>query len=393
MDKKALIEKMSGLMSAVNRMVPKNPRKIVFYSNMGFRDNVKAVYDYLISQDCSEYSIVCAVNDWEDFAKRPHPDNVQFVSPTGGVKHFFTGKYFFYSFGKYPVKPSKKQVVVNLWHGSPLKKIGNYLDDKDENFFTYVLAASEFFVPIMQKAFRCRAEQVKVCGHPRNDAMFRGDNALGKLKLDNGWDKLILWLPTFRQSDFLGVSDSSGVSGTGLPILSRKEDMERVNGLLREKNTLLLAKIHPAQNLDAIDQTAYSNIRIVTNSQMQAAECDLYALLGQADALITDYSSVYFDYLLLNRPIGFTVDDIQEYMANRGFVVEDPYPLMPGRFLNTPEEFREFLKDTLEGSDPFAEKRQEVGKLVNQFSDGQDSRRALEIAGIRLPERKTGEAL
>ena len=111
-----------------------------------------------------------------------------------------------------------------------------------------------------------------------------------------------------------------------------------------------------AQNLDAIDQTAYSNIRIVTNSQMQAAECDLYALLGQADALITDYSSVYFDYLLLNRPIGFTVDDIQEYMANRGFVVEDPYPLMPGRFLNTPEEFREFLKDTLEGSDPFAEK-------------------------------------
>ena len=109
-------------MSAVNRLIPKNPRKIVFYSNMGFRDNVKAVYDYLISQDCSEYSIVCAVNDWEDFAKRPHPDNVQFVSPTGGVKHFFTGKYFFYSFGKYPVKPSKKQVVVNLWHGSPLKR-------------------------------------------------------------------------------------------------------------------------------------------------------------------------------------------------------------------------------------------------------------------------------
>ena len=264
MNKKALIEKMSGLMSAVNRLLPKNPRKIVFYSNMGFRDNVKAVYDYLISQDCSGYSIICAVNDWEDFAKRPHPDHVKFVSPAGGVRHFFTGKYFFYSFGKYPVKPSKKQVVVNVWHGSPLKKIGNYLDDKDENFFTYVLAASEFFAPIMQKAFRCRADQVKICGHPRNDAMFRGENALAKLQLDNGWDKLILWLPTFRQSDFLGVSDSAGISGTGLPILSRKEDMERVNGLLREKNTLLLAKIHPAQNLDAIDQTAYSNIRIVT---------------------------------------------------------------------------------------------------------------------------------
>ena len=392
MDKKAAIEKMSGLLSAVNRMLPKDPKKIVFYSNMGFRDNVKAVYDELTSRDCSGYRIVCAVSDWETFAGRPHPKNVEFVSPQGGVRHFFTGKYFFYSFGKYPVKPSKKQVVVNLWHGSPLKKIGNYLDDKDENYFTYLLAASDFFAPIMQKAFSCRPEQIKICGHPRNDAMFRGKNALARLGLDAGWDKLILWMPTFRQSGFLGVSDAARAKGTGLPILSRKEDMEKANALLQERNALLLAKIHPAQDLDAIDRTAYSNIRIVTNGQMQAAECDLYALLGQADALITDYSSVYFDYLLLDRPIGFTVDDIEEYMANRGFVVDDPYPLMPGQFLNTLEEFCGFLGDVLDGTDPFAEERKRVGKLVNKYSDGKDSQRALEIAGICLPERKKEEA-
>ena len=152
MNKKALIEKMSGVMSAINRILPKDPDKIVFYSNMGFRDNVKAVYDELISHDCGKYQIVCAVSDWEDFENRPHPDNVRFVSPAAGVRHFFFGKYFFYSFGKYPVKPSKKQRVVNVWHGSPLKKIGNYTDDKDENFFTYVLAASDFFAPIMKKA-------------------------------------------------------------------------------------------------------------------------------------------------------------------------------------------------------------------------------------------------
>ncbi len=392
MNKKAVIEKMSGLLSAVNRILPKDPKKIVFYSNMGFRDNVKAVYDELISRECGEYRIICAVSDWETFAGRPHPENVEFVSPEGGVRHFFTGKYFFYSFGKYPVKPSKKQVVVNLWHGSPLKKIGNYLDDKDENYFTYLLAASDFFAPIMQKAFNCGTGQVKVCGHPRNDAMFRGENALARLGLDTGWDKLVLWMPTFRQSGFLGVSDAARAEGTGLPILSRKEDMEKANALLREKNALLLAKIHPAQDLDAIDQAAYSNIRIVTNGQMQAAECDLYALLGQADALITDYSSVYFDYLLLDRPIGFTVDDIEEYMANRGFVVDDPYPLMPGQFLSTPEEFCGFLEDALGGTDPFAEERRRVGKLVNKYSDGKDSQRALEIAGIRLPEREKEEA-
>ena len=91
----------------------------------------------------------------------------------------------------WPVSYTHLQVVVNLWHGSPLKKIGNYLDDKDENYFTYLLAASDFFAPIMQKAFNCGAEQVKVCGHPRNDAMFRGENALARLGLDTGWDKLV----------------------------------------------------------------------------------------------------------------------------------------------------------------------------------------------------------
>ena len=95
MDKKALIEKMSGLMSAVNRLLPKNPRKIVFYSNMGFRDNVKAVYDYLISQDCSGYSIVCAVNDWEDFAKRPHPDHRAVRKPCRWGAAFLHREIFF----------------------------------------------------------------------------------------------------------------------------------------------------------------------------------------------------------------------------------------------------------------------------------------------------------
>ena len=388
MNKKALIEKMSGVMSAINRILPKDPDKIVFYSTMGFRDNVKAVYDELISHDCGKYQIVCAVSDWEDFENRPHPDNVRFVSPAAGVRHFFFGKYFFYSFGKYPVKPSKKQRVVNVWHGSPLKKIGNYTDDKDENFFTYVLAASDFFAPIMKKAFNCRDGQVKVCGHPRNDAMFKGENALRKLGLDTGWDKLILWMPTFRQSGFLGVSDAAKTEGTGLPILSRKEDMERVNELLREKNALLLAKIHPAQDLDSIDLTAYSNIRVVTNGQMQESQCDLYALLGQADGLITDYSSVYFDYLLLNRPIGFTVDDMEEYMKNRGFVVDDPRPLMPGQFLNTPEDFCGFLSDLLEGRDPYGEERLRVKELTNKYDDGKDALRALAIAGITFEEKE-----
>ena len=59
----------------------------------------------------------------------------------------------------------------------------------------------------------------------------------------------------------------------------------------------------------------------------------MYVLLRNADALITDYSSAYFDYMLLNRPIAFTVEDIEEYRKKRGFVFDNPFEYMPVRRL------------------------------------------------------------
>ncbi len=380
---KQLIRRMTGTLSLLNRMMPKSKKKVVFYSNMGFRDNVRAVYDELLRHpEMKNYRIICAVNDRALWEGREHPDNVRFVSNIGGVFHFLTGRYFFYSFGKYPIKPSPRQMVVNVWHGSPLKKIGNYESDEDQNFFTLVLAASDFFVPIMQKAFSCKREQVVVCGHPRNDAMFAPGDPLGTLGIDKKYSRLILWLPTFRQSAFLGDNDTEAKEGTGLPILSRRTDMAAVNELLVKENTLLLAKIHPAQDLSLIDREGFSNIRILTNDEMQQAGCDLYSLLGVSDGLITDYSSVFFDYLLLNRPIGFTVDDMEEYRRTRGFVVDDPYPLMPGQFIHTPEEFTGFLTALLADEDAYADRRSEVAKLVNKYPGGHDAERCLKIAGI-----------
>lgn len=380
---KKLLRRLTGVLSAVNRIIPKNAKKIVFYSNMGFRDNVKAVYDELLTHpEAKNYQIICALDDAALWENRLHPKNVRFTSNVGGVWHFLTGKYFFYSFGKYPIKPTKSQMVINVWHGSPLKKIGNYEDDEDQNFFTYVLAASDFFVPIMQKAFSCRKEQVAVCGHPRNDAMFAPGHPLRLLGIDETYDKLILWLPTFRQSAFLGDNDTAAKAGTGLPILESREEMAKVNDLLVQKNALMIAKIHPAQDLSLIDTEGFSNIRILTNEQMQKAGCNLYGLLGVSDGLLTDYSSVYFDYLLLDRPIGFTVDDIEEYRKTRGFVVDDPYPLMPGQFIRTPDEFCSFVQDLLEGRDDYAVQRAKAAPLANKFPGGQDAERCLKIAGI-----------
>lgn len=109
---------------------------------------------------------------------------------------------------------------------------------------------------------------MKVCGHPRNDAMFVQNDALKQLGFEEEYDKVILWMPTFRQSDFLGQDDIEAADGTGLPILSDRKDMERVNERLKEKNCLMIAKIHPAQDLSLIDTQSFSNIKIVTNARM-----------------------------------------------------------------------------------------------------------------------------
>lgn len=389
---KDTLRRLMAPLTYLNRLLPKNPKRVVFYSNMGFRDNVKAVYDAFIRcPESKDYEIICALNDHALWESRPHPANVRFTDNKGGLLPFLTSRTFFYSFGKYPVKPSPGQMVVNVWHGSPLKKIGRYEKEEDQDFFTYVLAASDFFVPIMAKAFGCPKEKVAVCGHPRNDAMFTPGDPLGQLGIEKNFTKLILWLPTFRQSSFLGDQDTAAHGGTGLPVLESQEDLAVVNELLERENALLLAKIHPAQDLSLLDLRGASRIKILTNDDMQKAGCDLYALLGVSDGLITDYSSVYFDYLLLNRPIGFTVGDIEEYRKTRGFVVDDPYPLMPGPFIRTPEEFADFLRAFLSGEDNYRAERERVGKLVNRYPGGQDALRCLRIAGL-IPdeERKDG---
>ncbi|WP_334095968.1 CDP-glycerol glycerophosphotransferase family protein, partial [Helicobacter typhlonius] len=105
--------------------IKKNPNQIFIYSNLGFRDNVRAVYDYLIENGYNKkFKIVCSLNDYKRY-RHCAPSNVKFVGNFTGLFKFFRSKFCFYCFGKYPVKPSDKQAVINLWHGMPIKRIGN----------------------------------------------------------------------------------------------------------------------------------------------------------------------------------------------------------------------------------------------------------------------------
>ena len=172
-DLKALFFKISDFTSKINTLIPKKKNRIVLYSNWGFRDNIRTLYKYLVDNGYQDkYEIICASNDFYHLKK---DDRAKFVSIYHGFYYFLTSKYFFYSFGKYPIKPSNKQMVVNLWHGMPLKKIGNLesgMENIDYNFFTKLVSSSDLFTPIMKAAFKAKDDQMLLVGNIRNDELF-----------------------------------------------------------------------------------------------------------------------------------------------------------------------------------------------------------------------------
>ncbi|MCX4363672.1 MAG: CDP-glycerol glycerophosphotransferase family protein, partial [Clostridia bacterium] len=146
---------------------------------------------------------------------------------------------------------------------------------------------------------------------------------------------------------------------------------------------LFIIKPHPAQDNLEILNFSSSNIKIIKNMDLLNKKIMLYSLVGQSDILITDYSSIYFDYLLTQKPIGFVIDDIDSYGDRRGFVVENPEDYMAGEKIKNVEELQNFLDTILDGEDKWKEKRREINHLMNADRSMEFSKKILDFVGIK----------
>lgn len=363
--KKAILKICFKPLTLINKVIKKDKNLIFFYSNLGFRDNVKAFYDYLIKNKYnSRYKIVVSVNDYEDYVNNI-PENVTFVDNKQGIKTFMKAKYAFYCFGKYPIKPSKKQMVVNLWHGTPLKRIGNLeagCEKTDYNFFTKVLTSAPMYKPIMAQIFGCSESHVEVLGNPRNDEMFKADK-LKDTAIRRGSNKVVLWLPTYREYDEEFV------------ISTLKEDeLQQLNDFLKSVNCRMIVKLHPLQKAE-IKNNKLPYIDFISQDELNRQKMTVYTLLRNADGLITDYSSVYFDYMLLDRPIAFAIEDMEQYKDKRGFIFDNPKEYMPGMEIKNLYDIEKFISDIFNEMDEYKEQREKVNDLVNYYKDGDSCER------------------
>ena len=280
------------------------------------------------------------------------------------------------------IKSHGEQKHYNLWHGMPFKAIGSMVENGgagDVIQADYTLATSEVFQDIMSKAFSLPTERVMITGQPCNDILFFENKALEKLGIaKKKKKKVLLWMPTYRKSMVGSIREDGDVNAFGVVDIFENH-FEELTALLQAEGILLLIKPHPMDVICQMKLKTTRYIKVFQNKDLDAAGVVLYELLAESDVLFTDYSSVFIDYLNLDRPIAFVCDDIESYAANRGFCFEPVREYLPGEIIHNYEELTQYLRNMDSLNDKWEEKRKEINKVFNQYSDSQSSERVFKF--------------
>lgn len=364
--------------SKINNLIPKDDNIILLYSaNHGIEHNLRPLKKYLLNNGYDKkYHIVCVVEDMS-YAE---DDGLEYVTQRKGVNYFLHARHVFYTTGQVPIKPSKNQIVIHMDHGTTAIKTGNLLTNihnGDDFFFTYYCAPSKQYIDVIKREFNCKEGNIVINSEPVTDVFFQKTD-----KYDLGsYDKLGVWAPTFRQSDYLGYDDST--EEDLLPTL-KPDDYEEFNNLLKQKNIKLIVKLHDMQDLNKYKNLNYSNLIIYSGRDFNNQGYDLYKLLKQSDFILADYSSVFLQYLLLDRPIGFVIPDIDEYREKRGFIFSDVEAYMPGPKIMSKQDLYNFVIDIANGKDGYETERKRVNNLVNAYQDGKSCDRLMTFSDLHL---------
>lgn len=354
----------------IGGFVPRSKTRWIFgsYSN-AFNDNSKHLYIYVVENHPEIDAIWISSN----------PKVIEHIRTAGGkallrwsIKGIYaclTARYWFVSAYVSDINYycSRKATVINLWHGIPLKKIefdienGPLAERYQRNtlieryvlwpnlsrYPEYVLStSSQVSRDSFASAFRIKQAQCLNFGYPRTDLFFKATSE--RLRMIERWDppstlqliekirqfsSCLIYMPTWRDADPHFI-ESSGW------------DFPALNAELQRQNSALVLKLHVNTPQETLHQaTNLSNIYLMHSTE------DVYSILPFTSGLITDYSSIMFDYLLLNKPIFYYPFDREGYEKDsRGFYYEyesciagdcikSPLELMRSNLADAPDDF------------------------------------------------------
>ena len=328
----------------VYKFIPVDDKLVIFISfhGRGYSDNPRAIYEEMQRDPrFKDYKFI-----W--FIKKHKQKNIHIDG--ANIKEYFSIPYFYYmSKAKYwvinckmPAYICKKdnQVYLQAWHGTPLKSLGHDIIAPDDATFyrsgmsfeqmtetydidvkryNYMISPNAFCTEVFQTSFRINRERLIETGYPRNDFITNAtnENILEiKKKFNLPLDKkIILYAPTWRDNSYV----ASGYT------FELEADFHKWKETLSDEYIIVFKPhyliINKYENDNSLNGFLYSI----------SAEAEINELYVISDILITDYSSVFFDYAVLNRPIYFYMYDLEQYKGElRGFYL-DIYKELPGK--------------------------------------------------------------
>ena len=277
-----------------------------------------------------------------------------------------------------------KAPFINLWHGLPLKRVGLFTMFREDKEFdralyasivstgadAYVSTSDRVTEDIWKKSFH--ALDYPKLGYARNDVLFRDARDLELLNVDGTTSlkmkaakaqgkKVAIYCPTFRE-----LENGFSLNALGL-------DLEVLEQFCEDNNMELHLKLHPIFPVQDIEGK-YRNINVIDNKS------DMYPLFRHSDVLITDYSSIFFDYLLLDRPIIHFAADLDSYrFRDRGFSYrfED---VRCGPVCSNLSSLMTQLARLDEGDKEYAQTRARIRDYMHELQDMESARRFVEYA-------------
>ena len=369
------------ILTWANRLVKK--RKIILFNSYpAYSDNSRALYEFIEnnrSDITKNYEIIWAQEKDAVIPKELEVYNIKSVDKKSvkGIYKFLSAKYIFSTHGYFlGVMSGKDQIQINLWHGCGYKSIteNDHIYRGDVNIVT-----GSIYVPIHEKIFDMSEGTVYPTGLPRNDLLFTETSVMSKLGISKeDYKKRYIWMPTYRKANEGHDEVDGNVNGFTISTMTY-EELTQLNETLKKLEYLLIVKPHPMDAKAFDNVNGFSNIVTITNSKLVDAGVQLYELMQETDALLSDYSSVVIDYLMLQKPVVMVMSDIYEYESSRGFVFENIVDYLPGPIITNAKHLIDYFVESDKVDEQWAKKRNQLSRIFHDNLDGNSCERVCNL--------------
>ncbi len=344
-----------------------------------YSDSPKYLYEYLYDKYGDQYRFIWCLNRRTREVKgRPsicRRHSLRYVYYTARAKYFICNT-------RQPAwfKKRKETVFVETWHGTPLKKLAFDLEDihavsqdhkklfySQSKEWDYLVSANRFSTDVFERAFCFPREKIIETGYPRNDILYseHAGRIAEEVKRELGIPKgkrVILYAPTWRDNQFYEKAKYK---------FTLVLDLERMRREFGNDSVLLLRThyyIADRLELSGLDDFVYNG----------SGYGDVSRLYLVSDICITDYSSVFFDFANLKRPLLFFAYDLEDYKEEIRGMYLDMEKELPGPVVQTNDELIDALRHLDEVTEQYRERYERFYDKFCHIDDGNAAERVVQ---------------